>query len=271
MLRRLYPNGKTKVFNVSYDDGVLQDIPFVALLNRYGLKGTFNLNFGLMKQGFQWQHDCGLTISRLSESQAAALYQGHEIASHSFSHPYMDSFSQAEILKELGADRFFLEKRFGREIGGFAAPFYYYSEEMEQCVKDCGFAYARISETDLSYSPWRDYYRWKAGLFHLSDQLEGYVEGFLSTTEELALCQIVGHSYDLDVHHMWERMEAIFQRVSARADVWSATHTEIVQYLRAMEKAIITNNSVQNTSDCPLWFQINGAITALQPGESCSL
>ena len=47
MIRKLYPNGKKKAFNVTYDDGVLQDVRFVQLLNRYGLKGTFNLNYAM--------------------------------------------------------------------------------------------------------------------------------------------------------------------------------------------------------------------------------
>jgi lipopolysaccharide biosynthesis glycosyltransferase len=48
MNQKRFLNGKTKVFNVTYDDGVLQDVRFVALLNKYNLKGTFNLNSGLM-------------------------------------------------------------------------------------------------------------------------------------------------------------------------------------------------------------------------------
>ena len=37
-----------------------------------------------------------------------------------------------------------------------------------------------------------------------------FVDGFFETDEELALCQIVGHSYDLDTEQMWEQMEAFF-------------------------------------------------------------
>ena len=54
MVRKLYPGGRKKAFNITYDDGVWQDIPFVALLNKYGLKGTFNLNSELMLNGFVW-------------------------------------------------------------------------------------------------------------------------------------------------------------------------------------------------------------------------
>ena len=52
MITRLYPNGKRKAFVLTYDDGVLQDVRLVLLLNRYGLKGTFNLNSLLMEREF---------------------------------------------------------------------------------------------------------------------------------------------------------------------------------------------------------------------------
>lgn len=35
MVKKLYPFGKAKAFNVTYDDGVLQDVRFVELLNKY--------------------------------------------------------------------------------------------------------------------------------------------------------------------------------------------------------------------------------------------
>ena len=80
MNQKRFLNGKTKVFNATYDDGVLQDVRFVALLNKYGLKGTFNLNSGLMESEFEWTHESGRVIKRLSKEKAVPLYQGHEIA-----------------------------------------------------------------------------------------------------------------------------------------------------------------------------------------------
>ena len=41
-------NGKKKAVTFSFDDGVTQDIRLIEILNKYGLKGTFNLNSGLM-------------------------------------------------------------------------------------------------------------------------------------------------------------------------------------------------------------------------------
>ena len=52
---------RKKAFNVTYDDGVLQDTRFVALPNKNNLKGTFNLNSGLIEREFEWMHESGLS------------------------------------------------------------------------------------------------------------------------------------------------------------------------------------------------------------------
>lgn len=268
MIRKLYPGGKKKAFNISYDDGVIQDIRFVQLLNRYGLKGTFNLNYGLMRSGFTWVHECGMTVRRLREWEVSAIYEGHEIASHSYSHPYFDHMAESEILKELGSDKFFLEKLTGREVAGYATPFYYYSDLMADCVRHCGFEYARISEESNDYSVPDDFFRWRGSKFHWDDDLEDFTQGFLQSDQELALCQLVGHSYDLDVMDMWERMERICCSVGSSPDVWAATHLELVRYLRAMNTAWVTDREIKNESNVQLWFEVDGAIVKLQPGET---
>ena len=265
MIRKLFPCGKRKAFNVTYDDGVVQDIRFVELLNRYQLKGTFNLNSGLMEREFEWTHECGCVVKRLSADAAVSLYDGHEIASHTLSHPYMDSLSKDEILRELSADKEKLEKFFGKEIKGFAVPFYYYSDLIEQCVKECGFEYGRISEESFSFSPQTDFYRWRAAVFHCDDRLEDLTRRFLETGEELAVFQIVGHSYDLDVENKWELMERIFAAIREQDDVLPMTTIEIIEYLQAMNKAEITGRFIRNHSNISLWFAINDDICEVKP------
>lgn len=41
-----FPGGKHNVLTMSYDDGRLEDRRLVELFNRYGIRGTFNLNGG---------------------------------------------------------------------------------------------------------------------------------------------------------------------------------------------------------------------------------
>ena len=271
MIRKLYPEGRRKAFNISYDDGVIQDIRFVELLNRYGLKGTFNLNYGMMRSGFTWEHECGMTVRRIPEDQVMTVYQGHEIASHSYSHPYFDNAAETEILKELGSDKFFLERLFGREVAGYATPFYYYSDLMADCVRHCGFEYARISEESNDYYVPQDFYRWRGSKFHWDEDLTDFIRGFLETHQELALCQLVGHSYDLDVMNLWDTMEQICRWVSENSDVWAATHLELVRYLRSMSLARVENGKIINESNTAHWFEVDGGVLKLMSGENFTL
>lgn len=266
MVRKLYPGGKAKAFNISYDDGVLQDVRLVRLLNTYGLKGTFNLNSGLMIREFEWIHESGLAVKRLSEKEAAVLYRGHEVASHTYSHPYLDQASESEIIKEMASDRFLLERLMGTNVAGYATPFTYYSDLIAACARRCGFEYARISEESGDYTVPSDFFRWKGGKFHWDPDLDSYVDGFLCCDQELALCQIVGHSYDLDVYDMWDRMEDIFRRISRNEDVAPMTNLELARYLRGMDSATITEEFIQNNSQYELWFRVEGETIRILPG-----
>lgn len=271
MIRKLYPGGKKKAFNVTFDDGVLQDVRFVNLLNKYNLKGTFNLNFGLMESEYEWTHKNGSVVKRLSKDKAVPLYQGHEVASHTLTHPYMDNLSEAEILYELRTDKDKLERLFGRTIKGFAVPFHYYSELIENCVKKCGFTYARISEESRSFTPQKDCFKWKATLFHPHGSFDDIIQRFIKTDEELALLQVGGHSYDLDVENMWDIFESLFIKISSRNDILPMTTIEIVEYLQAMDKAEITENRVKNNSSISLWFLLDGEAFEVKPKETVIL
>ena len=139
-MRKCYPGGKRKAFNITYDDGVIQDVRFVSLLNRYGLKGTFNLNSQLMAEGFTWTHPSGVDITRLTREEIGDLYDGHEIASHTLTHTYMQNLDREGIMEQLGQDRKNLESLFGREVKGFAVPFDYYSQEIADCAENAALS-----------------------------------------------------------------------------------------------------------------------------------
>ena len=80
-------NGKMKAFTMSYDDGVFQDIRLIEILNRYGLKATFNLNSGLFGQQRILQvRGVPVNHNRLKAEDIRGVYAGHEVAAHTVTH-----------------------------------------------------------------------------------------------------------------------------------------------------------------------------------------
>ena len=62
-----FPNFLTRCLTLSYDDGVVEDVKLCEILNKYGIKATFNLNSGQFskKEG----------EGRLTKNQVLSLYK----------------------------------------------------------------------------------------------------------------------------------------------------------------------------------------------------
>jgi hypothetical protein len=48
------------------------------------------------------------------------------------------------------------------------------------------------------------------------------------------------------------------------------THIDLVRYLKAMRLAVSQPNVLKNYSDLDLWFEVDGEIKILHPGEILS-
>ena len=123
MIRKRYPQGKKKAFNITYDDGVMQDLRFVELMNRYGLKGTFNLNSGflglegtLVRNGKTVRHD------KIAADKIKEVYKGHEVAVHTLTHPNLTGLEKDEIIRQVEKDRVRLSEICGYEVVSMAYP-----------------------------------------------------------------------------------------------------------------------------------------------------
>ena len=265
MIRSLYPNGKKKAYCLSYDDGVLEDKIFIKLLNKYHIKATFNLNSKLMLEEFEWTHETGAKIKRLNFNEACNLYDGHEIASHSYSHPYLSELSHEQIIYEMLRDKVILEKEFNRKVYGFALPFDTLTWDISKCARDVGFEYLRSSETSNSLIPDYDYYNFRASVFHLDDNFEDILNEFFSSNEELCCLQIIGHSYDLKIANKFDYIETILKRLSEDKDAINLTSIELVRYLKAIRTVTINHESIINASNEILWFNIDGRTIKVPP------
>ena len=110
-----------KYFLLSFDDGTIYDRRFVELLNQYHFKGTFNLNSGL--EDFIWYYEENFPICRQTLSEIGGFYLGHEIASHSLHHCWLNTLTPPQLSREISEDCKTLKKLFGLEEIGFGVPF----------------------------------------------------------------------------------------------------------------------------------------------------
>ena len=266
-IRLLFPTFKKKAIIFSYDDGCEDDIRLVNLFNQYDIKGNFNLNSKLMEEEFVWYHETGYKVKRLSLEEAKYLYNGHEIASHSLTHPQMEYMSDEEIFYEINEDVKRLEKFFNRKIYGYVTPFEYFSERVVNCCKNIGLSYITNSFESHDFHYTSDPYHFSGTIFHLSPIFDETVNNFFNYDEELAWMGIIGHSYDLSVNNMWDKIENICKHVKSSDDILSMTTHEFILYIEAVKKLIIEDDFIFNSSDIDIFLSINGENFLLQKGS----
>ena len=198
-----------KIFLLSFDDGTVWDPRLVELLNRYGIKGTFNLNSGL--EDFVWNFD-GFPVRRQILSEIGNLYNGHEIASHTLHHPRLDQLSPPQLRREVEEDADRLKAVFGLDEIGFGVPFTFCNEREVKIIRRL-VRYIRLSEfSDSFVLPEDEYHIPIHGLYNDADIREKLAR-FAQSDLPVSLFVMAGHSYELEALGHWEHMEELLKLV----------------------------------------------------------
>ena len=221
-------NGKRKALTFSYDDGVQEDKRLVALLNRYGMKGTFNLGSALLdaRRGWnEWQR--GLRVTYIDAADVRELYRGHEVAVHTAHHPDLTALDDATLRAELEDDKAALETLVGGDVVGMAYPYGAYDDRVVQAVANAGLRYARTVEDTHAFALPTDPLRWGHTCHHNDERLFELGEAFLSASDdEPRLFTVWGHSYEFSVNENWDRLERFCAMMAQRDDVAYVTNRE---------------------------------------------
>ena len=200
-----------KYFLLSFDDGTIYDRRFVELLNKYHIRGTFNLNSGL--EDFVWLYEDRFPVRRQILSEVGDLYRGHEIASHSLHHHWLNTLTPPQISREIGEDCEMLKKTFGLQEIGFGVPFTACGEREIRIIRKF-VRYIRLSEFSESFALPKDPYHIPIhGLYNDAD-IRKKITRFAESDLENALFVMAGHSYELDVLNHWQYMEKLLQFIS---------------------------------------------------------
>lgn len=200
-----------KYFLLSFDDGTVYDRRFVELLNQYNLKGTFNLNSGL--EDFVWYYEDRLPIRRQILSETVQQYRGHEVASHSLHHPWLNTLTPPQISREIGADCEHLKGLFGLPEIGFGVPFTACGEREIRLIRKY-VRYIRLSEFADSFALPEDTYHIPVHALYNDADIREKIARFAENSLEDSLFVMAGHSYELEVLNHWEYMAQLLAFIS---------------------------------------------------------
>ena len=217
-----------KYFVFSIDDGTIYDETTIELFNRYDIKGTFNLNSGL--QDFVWYLG-DLPIRRLNLYEAKDLYNGHEVATHTLTHPYLDQCPDDVVVREVNEDINNLESIFNRDVISFATPFETCGEREVWLISNYTKATnIRLSEIDESFKKPSDPYHIKVTALDIHRALE-LIQDFIND-DKAELFVYAGHSYDFYVENTFNLLEELVKiLVNNKDSIKVTTMQEMVKEL----------------------------------------
>lgn len=227
-----FKNGKTKALTFSFDDGNVDDVRLVEVLNRYGLKGTFNLNGGKLTHTGSWMYDGRKDVRQLNYTDHSHLYDGHEVACHSYTHPRLELLDAATLHNELALDKTVLEYLYSVPMRGMALPFGTWNDAVVAEAEANGFLYCRtIQATGKFDLP-------EGTLLHPTchfkdKNINELADAFLATDQDDALFYLWGHSYELVTEDDWEAFEDFCRRIAGKDDVWYCTNVDVIAEVRA--------------------------------------
>jgi peptidoglycan/xylan/chitin deacetylase (PgdA/CDA1 family) len=228
-------NGKKKAITFSFDDGVTQDIRLIEIFNKYGLKGTFNINSGLLGlPGELVRNGEKINHTKVKASEVKSIYQGHEVAVHTLTHPNLTTLDEETIIRQVEEDRIALSNLCGYPVIGMAYPCGGVNNDdrvAEIIKKNTPIKYSRtITSTHAFGLQEENRLRFHPSVYYIEECFEEIVDKFLALeTDEPQLLYIWGHSYEMDAGYItWEKFEEICQKLAFKADIFYGTNKEVL-------------------------------------------
>lgn len=278
-----FPGGKGKAVTLSYDDARKSDIRFSDLLEKYGLKCTFNVHGAAMRNA-----ETNLTFD---EMRKYILDRGHEIAVHGYYHRASGTLRPIEGIRDVLENRIELEREFDMIIRGmaypdsginsFANPDYSY-EKVKNYLTELDIAYSRNTATDNTFNLPTDWHNWKPTAHHDRENVFELIDQFLSidlsenmyvASRRSRLFYLWGHSFEFDNKNNWEHGEEVLKKLSGHDDIWYATNMEIYEYVTAYNSLIYSadNTKVYNPTLKTVWIDIDKKVYEIKSGETINI
>lgn len=235
-----WPGFRRKAVTLSYDDGTVFDKKLIEIMDKYGLKGTFNINSGEFGSG-----------RRLSKEDAYELYAGspHEVAVHGVYHLALSLAPTARGVADVINDRVALEDMFGRPVCGMAYANGTYDDDAVEILRLSGIDYSRTTTATEKFDVPVDWLRMPATCHHKNPRLMELAEKFIEDEggrnfwwSPPRLFYLWGHSYEFNDCDNWDIIEKFGEYIGNREDIWYATNGEIYDYVKAFDSLKFSAN-----------------------------
>jgi peptidoglycan/xylan/chitin deacetylase (PgdA/CDA1 family) len=268
-----YPYGKYKALILSYDDGTIEDLNLVDLLDKNNLVGTFNLNSAYLGATRSWPQKNGDTIYQkyVPRDSLNKIYANHEIAVHGAFHKDFIKITKNEILEEVETDVKVLKELTGRDITSMAYPFGNTNDTIAQFISSTKITNARTVNDTHSFNLPDEFLIWNPTC-HDSKVLE-YSDKYLKlSTSELSLFYVWGHSWEFKDKKRWNAMVEFCNSIGKEKGIWSVGTGSYTDYLKALKKVKIENNELYNPEDnLPVWINLSDVIYKVAPGNTIQI
>ena len=256
-----FPGFKRKAVTLSYDDGSRHDKRLISILQKHGLKATFNINSGFFSEKYE-----GIEKGRMTRQEALALYppSGMEVAVHGYQHFSLAHVDTNLAINDIFTDRKELENLFGCVINGMAYANGSYNEEVITVLKKMGIEWARTADESESLDLPSDWLKWQGTCHHDNPRLMEIAKQFVEQRDaeyfwlnQLQLFYLWGHSYEFAHKNNWNVIEEFAEYIGNREDIWYATNGEIFDYLQAAERLQFSADGslVKNPSGIDIYLQ----------------
>ena len=204
-----------KYFIFSIDDGTIYDEKVIDILNKYGFKATFNLNSGL--DNFVWYKD-DIPVRRNHLNEVKNIYDGHEIASHSLTHPYLTNCPDDQVFYEVNTDMTNLKNIFNQEIVTFAFPFEDFDERCINIISNIqDIKIIRLSELDHSFTFPKDLHHVKITSWNIFEALNLFE--IFKEDDNAKLFVFVAHAYDFEFENTYEKLDELCRKIKKEDNV----------------------------------------------------
>lgn len=227
---------KRKAVTFSYDDGVTQDIRLIELLNKYDLKCTFNLNSELLgTKGILVGDNLRVAHYKIHPEDVKYVYDGHEVAAHTLTHPNLIQLDEAEIIRQVRQDQENLSALVQYDVIGMAYPCGGVNNDdrvADIIQKNTDIRYCRTITSTGNFEPQSNLYRFNPSAHHMDnwDRLMEMGREFVELkTETPKIFYIWGHSYEMDyAPDAWVRLEEFFNLISKKDDIFYGTNAQVL-------------------------------------------